>query len=155
MDFDVLHPGKARTVPFLSLCLAKSGASITTLPNQPYFYIIHSQYFLVNPAVNHKNDVLILLAGTNDFLKSVNVNAIKQAHKKLVKYCTKRFKHVLLCQIPPIPKLSIEANENIKLFNMWLLNVYSQNPYLRHHNPFLLSLHLRPSITSLSSGQIL
>uniref|UniRef100_A0A8D8TEQ8 Uncharacterized protein n=2 Tax=Cacopsylla melanoneura TaxID=428564 RepID=A0A8D8TEQ8_9HEMI len=42
-----------------SLCLAQNGASVTPLPNnpnQPYFYdVIHSQYFLVNPAVDHKN----------------------------------------------------------------------------------------------------
>ncbi|KAI5736063.1 hypothetical protein M8J77_026149 [Diaphorina citri] len=67
---------------------------------------------------------------TNDFLKNVDVHALKQAHNKLVKYCTKRFKHVLLCQIPPIPKLPIEPNENIKLFNMWLLDVYFQNSYV-------------------------
>uniref|UniRef100_A0A8D8T7C9 Uncharacterized protein n=1 Tax=Cacopsylla melanoneura TaxID=428564 RepID=A0A8D8T7C9_9HEMI len=131
-----------------SLCLAQNEASVTFLPTNPFMYdIIHSNYFNVNPNVNHKNDVLCLLAGTNDFMKGVNVDGLKQSHKKLVKYCSRRFKHIILCQIPPIPKLPVDVNETIRLFNLWLVDVYSQNPLVtvvQSFHPFIAPDHPHP-----------
>uniref|UniRef100_A0A8D9BE32 Uncharacterized protein n=2 Tax=Cacopsylla melanoneura TaxID=428564 RepID=A0A8D9BE32_9HEMI len=131
-----------------SLCLAQNEASVTFLPTNPFMYdIIHSNYFNVNPNVNHKNDVLCLLAGTNDFMKGVNVDGLKQSHKKLVKYCSRRFKHIILCQIPPIPKLPVDVNETIRLFNLWLVDVYSQNPLVtvvQSFHPFIAADQSHP-----------
>uniref|UniRef100_A0A8D8ZAY6 SGNH hydrolase-type esterase domain-containing protein n=1 Tax=Cacopsylla melanoneura TaxID=428564 RepID=A0A8D8ZAY6_9HEMI len=130
-----------------SLSLATSGASVSFLPNNPSFYkLIHTDYFKENPNHNHSNDVLCLLAGTNDFLKSVDVDDVKKSHRKLVNYCLRRFKHIVLCQIPPIPNLPVDRNETIRLFNRWLVTVYAQNPKVTVVNSFhpFLSEHTLP-----------
>lgn len=126
-----------------SLCLATNGASVTKLLTNPWLYtIIHTNYFHSHPGKDHSQDTLLLLAGTNDFLRNVPLADIKKGHKKTVNYCLRRFNHVVLCQIPPIPLLSLEVNETIRLFNRWLDDVYRTHPRVTvvpSHKPFLSS----------------
>lgn len=103
-----------------SYSLAVSGASITKLPNNPWLMQILKEHLKTQPSGSFKNDVLFLLGGTNDFRLRVARADVEREYRHLVRLCLKLFKKVILAKVPPIPLLSAEINEEIRLFNDWL-----------------------------------
>ncbi|XP_054261543.1 centrosomal protein of 164 kDa isoform X2 [Macrosteles quadrilineatus] len=68
------------------------------------------------------SDKIILMIGTNDFLRNVNVSRMCEELSALVKTLQKSASNIILLTLPPIPKL---AKKNTNHFE--LLDIYNQH----------------------------
>lgn len=120
--------------------LARSGATVSQVQNLPWLKGILEEYLKQYPRGCHKNDVILIVAGTNDMRKNVSHSDFKVHLKSLLRYCTKHFRKIVLGKIPPIPIECDCVNERIVFLNRWLESVAEGRPDLicvDTHRPFL------------------
>lgn len=105
--------------PLDCLSLATSGASVSYLPTNPHLKTILKEFLRERRQEIDENDILILLAGTNDFLRGVSINHFKENFRSLLRLCRKHFNKIVLAKIPSIPRLPNRI-EDIKHINRWM-----------------------------------
>lgn len=150
-----------------SVSLAVSGGAASPLPRNPWLKDVLREYLDQRPRGIHinENDVLFLLAGTNDILRRVSSPELKKSLRSLIELALRNFSKVVVARVPPIPLLSTRANARIDDVNRWLASfcldplrvtritlVDSFSPFL-NSNTGRIKLHLYERYYPLRSGR--